>query len=89
MRRLCRVVTGGFGILYVLALLVFLISVLGLFGQERDPMSAVFLVMLGQPWIGFAEGLPETGRIAALILSPAITLAILWAVSRMIGRSRA
>ncbi len=87
--RLCRIVLVGFGVLYALAMVLFLIGTFGLFGQEEDALSAVFLVLLGQPWIRAADTLPETLRPLAVALAPAITLAILWLACRFLMRGRA
>jgi hypothetical protein len=63
--------------LYATAVVLFLIGTLGWFGQERDPLSGVFLMPLGLPWnlIGDRLGLAS----AALgLLSPAVNLGILF-----------
>ncbi len=86
--RLCRIVLVGFGVLYSLAMVLFLIGAFGLFGQERDPMSAAFLVILGQPWIRLVDSLSEAGRLVAMVLSPGVTLAVLWGLCRFAGRAR-
>lgn len=68
----------AFAIFYAFALAIFLIGAFGLFGQEKDPLSAVFLIPLGFPWIWLSNlaGLP--GNAAIGLLSPAINLAILF-----------
>lgn len=82
----CKILTRGFGILYLMALLVFLVGYLGLFGQERDPLSAVYLVLLGQPWVQLAGMLPEAARPFGAALSPFVTLSILWLICRRATR---
>jgi hypothetical protein len=66
-----------FAILYALALLLFLIGNFGWFGQEKDPLSGVFLMPLGLPWslIGDRLGIVP---MAVGLLSPAINLGILY-----------
>jgi hypothetical protein len=66
-----------FAILYGLAILLFLIGNFGLLGQEKDPLSGVFLMPLGLPWsmLGDRLGLPG---LAVGLLSPAINLGILY-----------
>ena len=39
-----------------------LIGTFGLFGQEKDPLSAVFLIPLGLPWFIWVDGFPESLR---------------------------
>ena len=41
---------GFFCLLYLLALMLFLVGTFGWFGQERDPLSGIFLLPLGLPW---------------------------------------
>ena len=62
--------------LYVLAGALLLIGTFGLFGQERDPLSGIFLLPLGLPWnvIGDRLGL---GGVWLATLAPAINAAIL------------
>jgi hypothetical protein len=66
-----------FAALYMLAILLFLIGTFGWFGQEKDPLSGVFLMPLGLPWsiIGDRLGLVP---MAVGLLSPAINLGILY-----------
>ena len=63
--------------LYVLALALFLIGTFGLFGQEEDPLSAVFLLPLGLPWNLIADRLGIGGVLTAT-LAPALNAAILF-----------
>lgn len=85
MEKIC---TGVFW-LYVaaasLALVVAVVSTLGLFGVQRTPLGAVFAVMLAQPWLSLA---PEIGAdsfaaglaliCACLVLNAAILRLIGW-----------
>ncbi len=66
-----------FTALYVIALLLLLIGTLGLFGQEEDPLSAVFLLPLGLPWNVLADKIGIPGTIAT-IAAPALNAAILY-----------
>jgi hypothetical protein len=77
MRTVFRWLFWIFAVLYVIALLLFLIGASGLFGQERDPLSGVFLLPLGYPWIRLADGVGEAVRPWVLALAPLINLAIL------------
>ena len=70
--------------LYALALLIFLIGAFGWFGQEKDPLSGVFLMPLGMPWnlIGDRIGI---GSAALALLAPAINAAILFGLWKRFG----
>ena len=70
-----------FLVLDVLAIFVLLIGTFGWLGQEKDPLSGVFIVILGQPWIRFVEFLPERIWLFVSSLTPLINLGILWALS--------
>ena len=47
--KVCAYVFWAFVILYVGALFIFLVGTFGWLGQERDPLSGVFLLPLGLP----------------------------------------
>lgn len=92
-----RVLMGLFWIflvLYAVALLIFLTGTFGLFGSAKEPLSGIFLVPLGFPWImlsGIAGDAAEPWLAAA---SPLVNLAILrwlarWAASRREGHRHA
>ncbi|WP_435202973.1 hypothetical protein [Qipengyuania sp. 902] len=66
-----------FTLLYALALLLLAIGTFGWFGQERDPLSGVFLVPLGLPWNWLGDKAGLTGPVLAM-LAPAINAAILY-----------
>lgn len=59
MSRLCQIVVNGFLLFYLVALALFLIGVIGLFGQQPDPLSGVFLIPLGLPWNLLVDRFPE------------------------------
>lgn len=63
--------------LYLWALGIMAIGTFGLFGEERDPLSGVFLMPLGLPWnlLGDRLGL---GGIWLALAAPAINAAILF-----------
>ena len=65
-----------FTLLYALAMLLLAIGTFGWFGQERDPLSGVFLVPLGLPWNWLGDKAGLTGPVLA-ILAPAVNAAIL------------
>jgi hypothetical protein len=66
---------------YAIALSLLTIGTFGWFGQERDPLSAIFLVPLGLPWNLIADRL-GIGGIWIAILAPAINAAILFWIWR-------
>ncbi|MFZ7094369.1 hypothetical protein [Primorskyibacter sp. 2E233] len=68
---------------YVLALVILLIGIFGLFGQEKDPLSAVYLVPLGLPWLLFVDWLPEVLLPSVGVLAPVLNLAILMFLCRL------
>lgn len=84
--RLCRLFVFAFLVAYLLALALLAVGHFGLFGQEKDPLSAVFVILLGQPWIQLVDYLPESLRMGAAVLSPVLTICLLFALCRWIGR---
>lgn len=79
--RICRIVVVTFAVLWVLAILVLAIGTFGWFGQDRDPLSGVFLIPLGLPWNRVLDGLGVPG-LAAGVIAPGINLAILAVICR-------
>lgn len=74
---MCKWAIRLFGIGYVGALALLLIGTYGLFGQEKDPLSGVFLIPLGLPWVLWTDALPEALLPWAAALAPLLNLAIL------------
>jgi len=72
-----KYVFAAFVVLYVAAVLLFLIGTFGWFGQETDPLSGVFLIPLGLPWNLIADKIGLSGVLVG-VLSPLINLAILY-----------
>lgn len=66
---------------YAVALALLAIGTFGWFAQERDPLSGIFLLPLGLPWIliGDRVGL---GAAWLAIVAPAINAAILFWIWR-------
>lgn len=89
MRRVCRFVVSAFFVLYLLALAIFLVGVFGLFGQEQDPLSAVFLLPLGLPWIYFVDAIPGSARAWVAAATPVLNLIILAGLCRAFSGRRA
>ena len=87
---LCRFVLTLLVLAYLFAFFVFASGTFGWFGVEQDPLSSVFLILLGMPWVllpfdslvGEAL-LPLTG-----VVAPLINLAIVWSLCRWRSRRR-
>ena len=71
------------GALYLVALALLLIGTFGLFGQERDPLSGIFLLPLGLPWNQFLDLASEPARPWLAALAPLLNIGILAALCRM------
>ena len=67
----------AFTALYVLALALLAVGTFGWFGQERDPLSGIFLMPLGLPWTFIGDRIGLGGPLLA-ILSPLVNAGILY-----------
>ena len=62
------------------------VGTLGMLGDERDPLSGIFLMPLGMPWnlfIGSAGKFDPFGGVSPAVftmLAPAINLAIIFSI---------
>jgi len=90
MRGVCRAVFWLYCGLSIVALLLIPISRWGLFGVEPDPLSAVFAVLLAQPWPSLADRFisGEAAGWAVVILGMAVNAAIIALLCRLAGRKR-
>jgi hypothetical protein len=79
---------GLFTLAYLAALALLAIGTFGLLGQPRDPLSAVFLIPLGLPWVLWADGLPDAFGPWVAILAPLLNIALLIALCRLLTRHR-
>lgn len=86
MGTLCKILTRGFAILYLLALALWAIGTFGLFGQEADPLSAVFLIVLGWPWTLVLEQILGAGVWTAVV-APLFTLLLISGLCRLSNRN--
>ncbi len=85
-RRLCSAVVFLFAGLYLVALLLYLIGIFGLFGSAQGPLVGVFLIPLGLPWTLLIDRLfPEPLWPWMATLAPAVNLAVLWAFCRRLN----
>jgi hypothetical protein len=76
----CKSLTIAFALAYALALLVFLTGTFGLFGQKRDPLSGVFLLPLGFPWVYLVDMAPKSAWPLLAALAPTLNLALILGV---------
>ncbi|MCT8329367.1 hypothetical protein [Albidovulum sediminis] len=74
---ICGWVLRAFAVLYLLALVIFLVGTFGLFGQTRDPLSGVFLVPLGWPWNRFVDLAPQSTWPWLAALAPLVNIGLL------------
>jgi len=86
--RICNVTLTIFALLYAGAVVLFLVGTFGWFGQQTDPLSGVFLLPLGLPWVFMADALDDTLRPWAAVLAPAVNLAILAGLCRLASARR-
>ena len=88
MATVCKWIVRIAGVLYLVALALLLIATFGLFGQERDPLSGIFLMPLGLPWVLWLDGVSDALRLWLAILAPLLNLAILAALCRALSGRR-
>lgn len=89
MHKFFSIVTYVFMAFYAFALFMMLSSTFGLFGVEQDPMSGIFLILLGQPWVRWVDMFPEAAWPWLTAIAPAITLGFLWLACRTVRRGSA
>ena len=80
----CKIVLVIYCLLYAFALTIFIVGVFGWFGAERDPLSGVYLIILGQPWTRWVDLLPERLWPAGAALAPAVNASIILALCRLL-----
>ena len=86
---MCRLGQMFFLILYALAAAIWLVGTFGWFGVTRDPLSGVYLIMLGMPWALLVDAFSEPFWPAASALAPALNLAAIALVCRLVRRTAA
>lgn len=85
-RRICKVILVVFLVLWLIALTLFLVGTIGLFGSERDPLAGVFLVPLGLPWNRATDVFPEQLWPWLAALTPLVNAAALAVACRVLSR---
>lgn len=88
LKTVCRGTLGLLAVAYVLALGIGLIGTFGWLGQEQDPLSWVFVVLLGQPWVALVGDMPEPVRPWLAALCPLLNLMLLAALCRIVPARR-
>ncbi len=88
MARLLKVLLAALVILYPVALFIFATGTFGWFGQETDPLSGVFLLPLGLPWVLATDLFPEATRAWFAALAPVLNIVVLWWLLRTTARDR-
>ena len=89
MAVLCKWTIRIVGACYLVALALLLIGAFGLFGQERDPLSGIFLIPLGLPWVYLLDGVSDGLKPWLAVLASALNLFILMALCRAFSRKKA
>jgi hypothetical protein len=79
-RRICRWTANVFLALCLAALAILLVGTYGLFGQERDALAGVYVVLLGLPWVWLSDLAPEAARPWVALATPFVNVAILRAL---------
>lgn len=87
MPRLCKAATILFGFAWMAALALLLVGTYGLFGQETDPLSAVFLLPLGLPWNQFVDVFPDRVALWGAVFAPGVNLLLVWGLCRRFAPS--
>lgn len=84
-RTLCRWVLAALALAWLFSLGIFAAGTYGWFGVEKDPLSSVFLVILGMPWVllPFDEVVGEARLPLVGILAPLVNLGIVWMLCRL------
>ena len=85
---MCRILKWVFAAAYVAALFLFALGTWGWFGADRDPLSGVFVILLGLPWNLFIDSFPDGSPAFLAALAPALNLAILFSICSAIRRRR-
>lgn len=88
MGAVCRTVLAILALLYITALILFVIGTFGLFGSPQGPLAGVFLVPVGLPWNLMLDGVPEGARPWLAALAPLLNLVVLLALCRLLAARR-
>ena len=81
---LYKIAIWVFGVLWIGAVFIFATGTFGWLGQPKDPLSGVFLLPLGFPWLLAIERVPEAVRPLFAVVAPLLNFAILVVFCRKI-----
>lgn len=87
MARVFKSIAIALAIFWVLAVAVLVIGIFGLFGQEQDPLSGVFLIPIGFPWIMMLDSFPEAARFWLAVFSPGLNVALFAILARVFTKT--
>lgn len=87
MTRVFKSIAIALAIFWVLAVAVLVIGIFGLFGQEQDPLSGVFLIPIGFPWIMMLDSFPEAVRFWLAVFSPGLNVALFAILARVFTKT--
>ena len=87
MGQVCTWGVRIYAALWLIAVLLFAIGTFGLFGQERDPLSGVFLLPLGLPWNLWVDVLRDALRAPTIVAAPVLNICVLAAICRRLHGS--
>lgn len=88
MASVLKVIFWLFSVLYGIALFLFAVGAFGWFGQEKDPLAAVFLMPLGLPWNLMLDGAAESFRLWLGALAPLVNLVVIGGLVRLLNQKR-
>ena len=89
MGRVLGILIGLLALAYVAALLLLAIGTFGWFGAARDPLSGVFLIPLGLPWVLMLGAVRGDAVLWLGLLAPLVNIALLvWLRRAVVRRGR-
>ena len=68
--------------LWVFAFAIFVVGTYGLLGQEKDPLSGVYLLPLGVPWVYLFDYFEDSIRPWATAFAPLLNITLLYWLCR-------
>lgn len=82
-RLICKWFTAALLIIYILALAIGLISSFGWFGQDRDPLAWVFVIILRLPLVTWIGGSADPMRLGLAASTPLLNPATVRLIYRL------
>ncbi len=84
--RICAIALWLLILAYAAALLLLLTGTYGWFGNEKDPLSGIFLLPLGLPWNMMLGKTSDSIRPWLAAAAPLLNIALLWIFCRIMRR---